>query len=227
MKRLFINELGNMRDLGGYTTSNGNITKYNRFIRSDYPLLSNDSIKKLSDMGITTIIDLRNKDEITRRKNPLNNSNFKYYNIDIASRYAPLKEEDVSLGYIKILEDYDNIRDIFKIIASSKGGVLYNCTAGKDRTGIISMLLLLIGKVPTSDVIVDYEVSYTFLRNKIRRLHMNNPELPAFLGNSKLEYMEDILQKFYDRYYSVENYMNKIGISERELELIRNKLLCD
>lgn len=56
---------------------------------------------------------------------------------------------------------------------------------------------------------------------------MNNPELPAFLGNSKLEYMEDILQKFYDRYYSVENYMNKIGISERELELIRNKLLCD
>lgn len=31
MKRLFINELGNMRDLGGYTTSNGNITKYNRF----------------------------------------------------------------------------------------------------------------------------------------------------------------------------------------------------
>lgn len=98
-------------------------------------------------MGILqSIIDLRNNDEITRRKNPLNNSNFKYYNIDIAGRYAPLKEEDVSLGYIKILEDYDNVRDIFKIIASSKGGVLYNCTAGKDKTGIISMLLFLIGE---------------------------------------------------------------------------------
>lgn len=227
MKRLFINELDNMRDLGGYTTNNGNITKYNRFIRSEFPLLSKDSIKKLSNMGITTIIDLRNKDEITRRENPLNNNNFKYYNIDIVGRYAPLKEEDVSNGYIKILEDYDNIRDIFKIIASSKGGILYNCTAGKDRTSIISMLLLLIGGVSTSDVIADYEVSYTFLRNKIRKLHISNPSLPAFLGNSKLEYMEDTLQKFYDKYTTVENYMNKIGISERELELIKNKLLCD
>lgn len=50
MKRLFINELNNMRDLGGYTTLNGTTTKYNRFIRSEMPQISDDSINTLATM---------------------------------------------------------------------------------------------------------------------------------------------------------------------------------
>ena len=45
MKRLFINELNNMRDLGGYTTLNGTTTKYNRFIRSEW-YYNNNRLKK-------------------------------------------------------------------------------------------------------------------------------------------------------------------------------------
>ena len=44
MKRLFINELNNMRDLGGYTTLNGTTTKYNRFIRSEMPQIRMETI---------------------------------------------------------------------------------------------------------------------------------------------------------------------------------------
>lgn len=225
MKRLFVNELNNMRDLGGYTTLDGKVTKYNRFIRSEFPSLKKQSIDKLYDEEITTIIDLRNDKEVARRESPFNTDFFDYHNIDIIGGNTPLKEEDISKGYINILEDSDNMKKIFKIIAKSKGGVLYNCTAGKDRTGIVSMLLLLIARVSDDDIIADYEVSYTFLRDKIRKMHIDNPELPAFLGGSKLEYMEDTLQMFYDKYNSIENYMKKIGISEKEIELIRNKLL--
>lgn len=225
MKRLFINELSNMRDLGGYTTLNGTTTKYNRFIRSEMPQIGNDSINILLNNGITTIIDLRSSKELERKRNPLNNGKFDYYNIDIVGEKAPSKEEDIALGYIKITEDFDNIKKIFKIIANAKGGVLYNCTAGKDRTGIISMLILLLGGVADDDVIADYEVSYTFLRNKIRKIHLDNPDLPYFLGGSKLEYMEDTLKMFYDKYNSVEEYMKKIGISDEEMNIIRGKLL--
>lgn len=225
MKRLFINELNNMRDLGGYTTLNGTTTKYNRFIRSEMPQIGNDSINILLNNGITTIIDLRSSKELERKRNPLNNGKFDYYNIDIVGEKAPSKEEDIALGYLKITEDFDNIKKIFKIIANAKGGVLYNCTAGKDRTGIISMLILLLGGVADDDVIADYEVSYTFLRDKIRKIHLDNPDLPYFLGGSKLEYMEDILKMFYDKYNSVEEYMKKIGISDEEMNIIRGKLL--
>ena len=87
------------------------------------------------------------------------------------------------------------------------------------------MLILLLGGVADDDVIADYEVSYTFLRDKIRKIHLDNPDLPYFLGGSKLEYMEDILKMFYDKYNSVEEYMKKIGISDEEMNIIRGKLL--
>ena len=69
MKRLFINELNNMRDLGGYTTLNGITTKYNRFIRSEMPQIGNDSINILLNNGITTVIDLRSSKELERKSN--------------------------------------------------------------------------------------------------------------------------------------------------------------
>ena len=59
MKRLFINELNNMRDLGGYTTLNGTATEYNRFIKVEMPQISDDSINALLNNGITTIIGLK------------------------------------------------------------------------------------------------------------------------------------------------------------------------
>ncbi len=87
------------------------------------------------------------------------------------------------------------------------------------------MLILLLGGVADDDVIADYEVSYTFLRDKIRKIHLDNPDLPYFLGGSKLEYMEDTLKMFYDKYNSVKEYMKKIGISDEEMNIIRGKLL--
>lgn len=226
MKRLFINEVTNMRDLGGYSTNDGKVTNYNKFIRSNFfDKLSEENENILLENNINTVIDLRNKKEVERKKHPLCNNRFNYYNVQLKGGKAPDDEKDVSNGYMDILEDYDNMKEVFSIILNNDNGIIFNCNAGKDRTGIVAMLLLLIANVNDDDIIADYQVSYTYLRKVIRNIHKNNPDLPAFLGGSKLEYMEETLEKFYKKYHSIYEYMNKLGFTNEQVETIKQRIV--
>lgn len=46
----------------------------------------------------------------------------------------------------------DCIKGVFKTIANSPGGVLFHCTAGKDRTGVVSAILLALVGVSDEDI---------------------------------------------------------------------------
>lgn len=48
-------------------------------------------------------------------------------------------------------------------MANAEGETLFHCQEGKDRTGVISILLLLLGDVADIDIIVDYEISNAYL----------------------------------------------------------------
>lgn len=114
---------------------------------------------------------------------------------------------------------------MFNIIKEAEGGILINCSAGKDRTGVVSMLLLLLAQVYEDDIIVDYQISYTYIRADIIKMHKDNPDLPAFLGGSKLEYMEETLKLFFTKYKSIENYFKYLGFNKKEIRKIKEKLV--
>lgn len=226
MRRYLFGENKNMRDLGGYCTIDNKETKFNRFIRSDLPLNMSDEEKNyLIKNNITTIIDLRNSDELLRKPNCLNAKSFNFYNIELNGGDFPNLEEDIPKGYLDIVDDIKKIKEIFNIILSSKGNVLFNCTAGKDRTGIISMLLLLIAKVPEVDIIADYEVSYTYIKELVIIMHELHQDWPAFVGNSKPEYMEQTLKLFKEKYSSIDNYLKILGFKKSDIKKLQNKLL--
>ena len=226
MRRIICKNVNNMRDLGGYRTINNKETKFNVFIRSNVPQEMNDiEIKYLLDNNINTVIDLRNDTEISRKSNILNNDKFNYYNVSLIGDKCPETEEDIPSGYINILDNKETIYKVFTILSSSEGGVLFNCTAGKDRTGVIAMLLLMLAKVPEDDIIADYSISYIYLREEIRKMHNDNPDLPAFLGQSKYKYMEQTIELFKNKYKNVENYFDYIGILKDDKEEIRNKFV--
>lgn len=215
-----------MRDLGGYVNEDGVITKFNRFIRCNLPIgLEDEEIDYLKQIGITTVIDLRSLKESSRTKCQLNSDDFNYYNVDLNdNKICPFELEPVD-SYMMVLENKERVYQVFKIIANSKGGVLYHCTAGKDRTGIITMLLLLIANVYDDDIIADYEVSYTYLRKMIRKMRLDDPNLPLYFGESKMETMEGVLEAFYKKYNSVYDYLLDIGITDYEFYVIRDMLL--
>ena len=213
--------------MGGYYTKDGKITKNNIFIRSNLPnKLEVHEKNYLLKNGINTIIDLREGSEILEKSNCfINDKRFKCFNIPLKGHACPKREKDIPNGYIDIIDDKENIFRVFKILLESKSGVIFHCNSGKDRTGIISMLLLLIAGVNEDDIIVDYQVSYIYLRNKLRELHRKNPKLPKFLGTSKFEYMEDTLRLFYEKYGSIENYMYYLGFHDDDIESFKIKFL--
>ena len=215
----------NIRDLGGHKSKFG-LTKYGTLIRSDAPYkLSQSEIDEFMKLGVTTVIDFRSKPEIEKKPCVLASiKNIKYYNFPMyGGDVMPASEELVAPGYFKMIEDKETIYKIMHVIAGSKGNVLYHCSAGKDRTGVISALLLSLVGVSSKEIAEDYYVSWGNIKRLIDELLEKNQNM-KMLENRK-EYIEDFLQMFNDKYGTVDKYLAKIGLDSNEIEKIKVKLI--
>lgn len=225
MKKIVLGKCLNTRDIGGYKTIYNNETKYNRIIRSDVPInIQKKDINYLKENNFTDIIDLRNNDECLKKVNGLKKI-INYYNIEVRGRDCPNSEEDIPRTYLSIVDKYDDIYKICKIIINSKGHIIINCNLGKDRTGTIIMILLLNAGVSEEDIIDDYSLSYEYLKSYIEDFHKKNPNLPEFLGKSKKEYMQKTLALFKEKYSNINNYLKIIGLKEEEIITLKNKII--
>lgn len=92
----------------------------------------------------------------------LSDSRFLCYNFPLSIN----SESELIENYYCMLENDDAITNIFRTMANSIGGVLFYCQEGKDRTGVISALLLLLAKVSDIDIYADYEISNVYLYDK-------------------------------------------------------------
>ncbi len=183
LRRIPLEHLHNMRDLGGYPAADGRLTRWNRLYRSDLPdSLSAQEWQILKDLDITLMIDLRSRQE--QEKSPVTCGYPAKYEamplIRVSGQPADpaaagkqtreqaaeefLKSMDLSYtevlfgnlpGAVQILEE---ISDTLKTGSSC----LFFCTAGKDRTGITAALVLYLCGAAREDIIADYMVSHTY-----------------------------------------------------------------
>lgn len=228
MRRLMLSKTMNTRDLGGYPTINGKTTCYRKFVRSDVPFeVSSEDIEMLLSNNINTVIDLRNDDEVLRKPCALkNNDRFEYYHYKIyGDGRIPTSEKDVPISYFEMIDDKNLMLPIMKTLSSAKDGVLYHCTAGKDRTGVISALLLSLAGVPKVDILADYQISHAYLDVMLREFCRNNIDIPAYIITPKIGYMEAFLDLFYQKYHSVEEYLLCIGLDNNDILHLKQKLI--
>ena len=126
-----------------------------RYIRSDYPgNLSDAEVKWLLENNITTIVDLREEKEYIARPCRLENENrFEYYHMPVTGGGdVPKSPENVADTYLGMLDD--QMEKIINTIMNADSNVMYFCGAGKDRTGVVSAIILR--KLGYSDqVIID------------------------------------------------------------------------
>lgn len=227
----------NVRDMGGYPTAFGGMTAWRAFIRADdLHDLSKRDIDFLLDYGLKTVIDLRGADETDLDPNPFAKmAGIDYHNIPIlvdkidditlsaVSTYKP--QEIMSIFYVHILtEAKAAIRKIFAAIADAKdGAVLFHCRVGKDRTGIIAVLLLGLGGVSRADIITNYTASFHYIIENPKIIRMINDSIPD-LYYSKSEYIESALKFIESEFGNTENYLRHVGLSDEQLEKIKNRL---
>jgi protein-tyrosine phosphatase len=147
----------NMRDLGGWTLKDGAKIPYGRVYRSGKLSSATPAdLAKLHSLGIKTSIDLRSSAEIiTSGKDPGPAQGFS------ATISAPMNGIASASGYKDIINNQKaSLAKAFRALAdSSTYPVDIHCTAGKDRTGVVSALLLDLLGVPRQEIVEDYLLS--------------------------------------------------------------------
>lgn len=114
-----------------------------RFIRSDCPEnLMDAEVEWLLQNHITTVVDLREKKEYERKPCRLETEDgFTYYHLPVTGGGdTPKSPEDVVSVYLGMLDT--QMDRIIQTILDAKSNVLYFCGAGKDRTGVVSAIIL-------------------------------------------------------------------------------------
>lgn len=113
-------------------------------------------------------------------------------------------------------------------LASPGLPLLVHCTQGKDRTGLIIALLLLICDVPTDAVEQDYELTDEKLVEERgdRLVELKEMGLSEEFGRTVKGFVNGIESHLKEKYGGLDGYLDGAGFGERERTALREKLLC-
>ncbi len=242
----------NFRDLGGYKGHGGRALRWGKIFRSGaLPVISEADYKLLGGLGIGTIVDLRSLDErevagtlLDDRTGALFVAN-DYSLKPLMTSFASGNGENTYAGMGTLLAP--QYRSIFKRLLADDGAVVYNCSAGQDRTGIASALILSALGVDRATILKDYHLS-TALRRPQNELppidptkYPDNPIVQYYAAASKKPggiKAEPLYSKsgvshlvqFFDHldrtYGGVEGYLSKeLGINAIDIARLRARYL--
>ncbi len=241
-RRLEIEGAHNVRDLGGYRTRDGNRTRWMRFLRADsLHLLSSDARTALLDYGLHTVIDLRRTNETRAAPNVFaRSSSVKYHHLNmIGDEDLVLKPIPENAGpFRRIAHSYCGFLDkcqvqVGRILGTladvGNQAALFHCAGGKDRTGIISALLLSLAGVPEETIAADYGLTARYMTAPYLTHPEADPEIRTWADYQRVycppETMLLVLDHLERLYGGVESYVRTAGLSEDQIGRLRDTLV--
>lgn len=245
-RRLPLTGLCNARELGGFAFPGGT-TKYGRFIRSEVPNeITESDIDFLARYGVGMAVDFRGAAELERMPNLLAHE----ANVDF--RHIPTYNSQVARGagisrdrpfvrwaelYIQMCDgNADWVKSVFSAFAQARGAVMFNCTTGKDRTGIISALLLGLAGVSREDIIADYCVSEVYMHDKYLKLFKKMPPLKDGYSEKLEDNLSDpffrtspdnmriLLDHIDEKYGGIRAYLSFCGVEDSTADRVKAML---
>lgn len=166
-----------------------------KFIRSDVPTeISENERQWLLANKIKTIVDLRTDEERHRKVCPLiNDDRFLYQCFALTGGdTVPNIAYDVPKSYIGMVDSH--FEKLMEFLSNSESNVLYFCNAGKDRTGVVSAVLLHNAGFDTEYIIEDYLKSKNNLKKVLKDFADNNPMVDINIITPCRRYIEEFLE---------------------------------
>ncbi|MCD7097828.1 tyrosine-protein phosphatase [Stenotrophomonas sp. MMGLT7] len=236
----------NTRSFAGLQGSHGPIPA-SAFVRtSDLGRLTDADRDALAAAGVTLDIDLRTADEQAQSPDRLaDDDRFDYQRISLmGTEKMDLQKmmtsfpDSLGAAYVQWLgHSQPQFKQVFQRIAAQRDGtVLFHCTAGKDRTGIVAGLLLDLAGVSRADIVHNYAISAHYLEDQPKDSAMNaqimelvrqNPQIGkkmAGMAGTAPENMEMFLDALHRQYGGAEGYLKSIGIDEAEIQQLKARL---
>lgn len=238
IKRFRFSKAINFRDMGGVYAENGKIVRWNTLYRSDkFNGTSPNEWEKMKNEGIRTIIDLRSQVEVDISPDkcpgymnfihfPIVEENLSFDNLESPDMQAFAKS--VNEGYKNIVLNHgENVAKSINIITNciKDGGVVFHCTSGKDRTGIVAAIIYYMLGVDEQDIVADYQTSYTYNKIKSDEFMNDNPQYKKYISVvlSDAENMYELLDLF--RKIDIKKYLISKGLNIEKFEKFKKYIL--
>ena len=231
----------NFRDLGGYETEDGRHVRTGRVFRSDsLSYMSDDDVQHVMEvLGVRTVIDLRGHGEVSKfTHGPLGAVGVRVSHIPIIDETRPPPDWEDARGkpldhlYLLMLERFaDRFIAVLRLIADDEAQPLvFHCAAGKDRTGLVAMLVLALLGVDPDVIAADYGMTDERMPLLLER-HQARATEGAIAEVAEQHYAVDVaamravIERLTTEYGSIEGYVLAHGLEPGAVAALRTSLL--
>lgn len=262
IRRMPLKKLFNTRDLGGLPTADGRKIKHGKLIRSGklykLPQKTVDALKKL---GVTTVIDLRIFTEqeqapdtvwegvkyvhlpvlctatpgITREKSMRRTMTLESKRIKTEFGTADNYMSEMYCSILLSEEPQQLLKKALRLIIENENCILWHCSGGKDRAGILSMLVESLLGVEEEVIIDDYVASLRFQRNRffwnkaglvIAPCSLRLKKILYGMMAAKPQYLTGAMNKIKAQYGSITEYCKQVlDVTDEDIALMKKKYL--
>ena len=190
----------NFRDLGGYRTDEGRRTRWRVLFRADgLSELTEPDLAVLREIGIRTVVDLRSGEEVEQSRFDVEAHPVTFHHFPFIETLPDAEEFARTPGflpakYVQMLEEAAP-----QIVGGAdRAGrtrtpcpAVFHCTAGKDRTGLLSALVLSLLGVPEETVVADYALSGAAMARLRAKLAAKYPDGMALIADADVVFSAD------------------------------------
>jgi protein-tyrosine phosphatase len=235
----------NFRDLGGYETTDGRYVKWGMIFRSgELSHLTAADYDRIRVLHVRTVYDLRDQNEragqpthwdagavqvlVSAKSNTVSSTmaTLSDPNVDAARARAALAEFYGRMPRLYASE----YRAIFQELLAGDAPLLLHCTAGKDRSGLASALILSALGVPRTTIAQDYELTDQLLKAPspapqtefMRRFQRLAPDVQHAMMSADPEYLEAAYAAIESQYGSLDHYFAKaLDVGPAQIKQLR------
>jgi protein-tyrosine phosphatase len=229
----------NLRDLGGYRTTDGRSTRWGRVFRGDglHRLTADDC----ESLGLVTVLDLRTEKEIADRGR-LEVDGIDWHHLPVLqATWDPdwatpdvTPERFLADRYLSMLgEGADALGRALLVLADAdRVPAAFHCAAGKDRTGVLAALLLSLLGVDDDTIAADYGLSRLGMDKLVEWIRVTYPEVIDTMADQPTAFLQApdaamhlFLADLRAAHGSVEAYASSVGAGPDVVEALRRNLL--